>query len=71
MNYLVEGGKYWLNVFPSNSVLSNTIVLAVIFLGRPQPYFNIKGIAFREYSISYSKTKNDMKSKVITLFALR
>ena len=36
-NYLVEGAVYWINVLPSNNGVSNTVGLAGIFLGRPQP----------------------------------
>ena len=62
-NSLAEGAIYWLNTFPSNNIFSNTIGPAVIFLGRNQPYFNIKRIEFVEYAISYTNTKYDITSR--------
>ena len=39
-NSLVEDAIYWLNAFPRNNGVSNTIGPEGIVLVRPQPYFN-------------------------------
>ena len=46
---LIEGMIYWIDVLPSNTVVSNIIGLEVIVSGRHQPDFNIKSIALVPY----------------------
>ena len=58
MNYLVEGEICWLNAFPSNNGVSSTFGTVGIFLGWPQLYSHIKGIAFGANATSSSKTKS-------------
>ena len=71
MKSLVEGEIYWLNAFLSNNGVSNTIGPTGIVIGRPQPYSNIKMIAFGAYSTAYTKTKNDMKLRGLPEIGLK
>ena len=70
-NSLVEGAIYWLNAFPTNIGVSKNIGPARIIIGRPQPYFNIRRIAFESYAIASEDNKNDRTLRGVPEIALR
>jgi hypothetical protein len=67
---LVESAIYWLNSFPSDNGVSDTLSPANIVLGRPNIDFNHNKIVFGSYALVYAGTKNNMKSRSIPAIAL-
>ena len=68
---LVQGQVSWLNSLSPINGISDTIIPATIVLGKPTPYFSKTKICFDAYSLAYTKTKNDMTTRVVTATALQ
>ena len=66
---LVQGQVSWLNSFLPNNGISDTIRPATIVLGKPKPDLSKTKICFGAYSLAYTKTKNDMNTRVVPYIA--
>ena len=68
--HLVETAVYWLNSFPSENGISNTLSPGNIVLGRANADFSKPKVAFGTYALVYTGTTNTMKSRSVPSIAL-
>lgn len=67
---LVKTGCYWINSFPSENGISDTMRRALIVEGRPSPDLSKKRICFGAYAQVYTGTDNSNKSRMVDAIAL-
>ena len=70
-NSLVQYAVYWLNAFPPSQGVSEYMSPSNIVTGRGKPDLSKPHIAFGTYAMTYSGTRNNMKSRSIPAIALR
>ena len=70
-NDVNHDGIYWLNEFPSYHVLYDTLSMAEIVKGLPNPNYYIFTVDFGSYAQLYTGTKNTNKSRTIGVISIR
>ena len=67
---LIHGAIKWLNVFPSMSGISKTMIPATIVIGIPKPNMKHKRIVFGSHAMVYAGTNNKMDARSLPAIAL-
>ena len=67
---LIENVSKWLNAFPTENGICDTMSPSMIVLGKTNPDMKYKRISFGSYAILYTGTDNTMKQRGVPAIAL-